>query len=188
MILGLVSFIGAGKDTVASYLVKKGFIHRSLSDEIRDELKKRKLPETRDNLINVGNELRKKFGNDVLAKRAFEKIKKLNKHAIISSIRNAGEVKFFKKQPEFILVEIYCPLEIRYKRLKKRNRIGDIKSFKEFLLSEKREQASDPSKQQIHKVIKLADLKINNSGTIKQLQNNTDNLINKINKGGKGQK
>ena len=90
MIIGVTGSYASGKDSVAEYLIKKGFQHFSLSDEIRKELKKRKIKETRQNLIKLGNELRKKHGNEILAKRIIELISKnnknLNKIAIISGV------------------------------------------------------------------------------------------------------
>ncbi len=181
MIIGIVSHYAGGKDTVSEYLKKeKEFIYYSLSDIIRDELKKRGMSENRDNLINVGNDLRKKFGNKILAKRSFDKIKKTNKNVVLGSIRNPSEVKFLKKQKNFFLVKIDCPIEIRYERLKERNRIGDIKSLEEFIKKEKQEESSDPSKQQIHKVVQMADLSIDNSGSLNQLYKNINKLIKKL--------
>ena len=40
MIIGVTSTICAGKDSVADYLIKKGFVHISFSDYLRAELKK----------------------------------------------------------------------------------------------------------------------------------------------------
>jgi len=61
MIIGITGTLGAGKGTIASYLVKeKGFKHFSVREFLNKELQKRKLRLNRDNLVLVGNELRKK--------------------------------------------------------------------------------------------------------------------------------
>ena len=39
--IGVTGTLGSGKDTLAAYLVSKGFEHISLSDLIREELKKK---------------------------------------------------------------------------------------------------------------------------------------------------
>ena len=68
MIFGITGYYGSGKDAVAKYLESKGFIHHSLSDELRSELIKRNMKITRKNLIDIGNELRKEHGPGVIAK------------------------------------------------------------------------------------------------------------------------
>ena len=60
MIIGLTGKNAAGKGEVAEYLKKKGFVYYSLSDVIREEATEKGLEHSRENLINLGNELRKK--------------------------------------------------------------------------------------------------------------------------------
>ena len=69
MIIGLTGKNGSGKTEVSEYLKSRGFEYHSLSDEIRDEIRRRGLEITREVLIEVGNDLREKFGPGVLAER-----------------------------------------------------------------------------------------------------------------------
>jgi len=62
MIIGLTGKNGSGKTAVSEYLQSRGFEYYSLSDEIRREIRGRGLEITREILIDVGNELREKFG------------------------------------------------------------------------------------------------------------------------------
>lgn len=55
LIIGIVGTAGSGKDTLAEYLQKKGFIYTSLSDRIREECDRLNLSRDRDNLIRVAN-------------------------------------------------------------------------------------------------------------------------------------
>ena len=181
MIIGVTGSYASGKDSVAEYLIKKGFQHFSLSDEIRKELKKRKIKETRQNLIKLGNELRKKHGNEILAKRIIELISKnnknLNKNYLVSSIRNIGEVNELKKTCSFILVWVDALPKIRYNRLINRQRTGDLQTFEEFIKSENLEKSEDPNKQQLHKVKEMADIIIDNSGTLEELYDELDKKL-----------
>lgn len=78
MIIGLTGFNGCGKGKVAEYLEKKGFSKFSLSDELREEARKKGVKElTKEFLIILGNELREKNGPNYLAIRVSEKIKKV---------------------------------------------------------------------------------------------------------------
>src|SRR3989338_7080217 len=126
MIIGLTGKNGSGKGEVAQFLKERGFECHSLSDVIREELERRKKPLTRDNLVVQGNELREKFGPDVLAKRIINRIE-IDKNYIIDSIRHPAEAKTFKSQNGFVLLNVSAPARLRFERLKKRRREDDSK-------------------------------------------------------------
>jgi len=92
-VIGITGTLGAGKGTIAEYLVqKKGFNHYSVSDYITEEVKKRGLEINRDAMYNVGWELKKKFGPEYIVKELYKKAKADGKNAIIESIRSPGEI------------------------------------------------------------------------------------------------
>lgn len=179
MIIGLTSFNGAGKTTVGDYLVKKGFVFYSLSDVIREEIKARGLEITRDKLIEVGNELRKKFGSSVLADRIIEKInKEPDKNYAIDSIRNPAEIIALKKRKDFKLLFVDAPIELRFKRTAERQREKDPVTFEDFKKTEEREmQNKDSSSQQLLKCKQMADIVIVNDSTMKTLYKKIDKII-----------
>ena len=75
-IIGLVGPIACGKGVVADYLKKQGYSSISLSSLLHDELKKRGVTSfTRTTLQDLGDELRKKEGDGVLARRAMQQLK-----------------------------------------------------------------------------------------------------------------
>ena len=165
MIIGITGLYCAGKDTVAENLVKRGFTHFSLSDLIREELGRRGVEITRDNLINVANELREKYGHDVLAVRAVEKMKQKEGDYVISSIRHPAEVNALKKAGHFFLLEARAPIELRLQRIRKRNRENDPKTIEELKASEKRESQDSGPGQQLTNVMKMADVVIMNDSS-----------------------
>lgn len=179
MIIGLTSFIGAGKTTVGDYFVKQGFVFYSLSDVIREEIRNRGQEITRERLVEVGNELRKKFGSSVLADRIIEKInKKSGKNYVVDSIRNPAEIKALRKLNGFKLFFIDAPIELRFKRIKKRKREKDPGSFEDFKKAEQREmQSKDSSNQQLLKCRQMADAIIINDSTVKALYKKIDKLV-----------
>src|SRR3989344_8479341 len=98
--IGVVGQIAVGKGILVDYLIKKlGFVSFSLSSILHEELKKRNIKKfTRETLQNVGDELRDRYGTDILARRAIKKLLNENKnHVVIEGIRNTGEVEFLKK-------------------------------------------------------------------------------------------
>ncbi|MDP3765122.1 MAG: AAA family ATPase [Nanoarchaeota archaeon] len=182
MIIGLTGKNAAGKGEVANYLQKKGFIYYSLSDVIREEATKRGLEHSRDNLINLGNELRKGHGADYLAKKINDKIKQQLKkikdqNFVIDSIRSPFEAKELMKNKLFVLLGIKAPIETRFKRLLERNRLGDAKTLEEFKQQERRENLKSDTNQQLDATFKLANKVIVNEGTLEELHKNIDKLL-----------
>ena len=72
MIIGLTGSLCAGKGEVADYLKSLGYAYFSLSDALREEAGKNNIDTTRNNLIILGNKLRKEYGNGVLAQKIKE--------------------------------------------------------------------------------------------------------------------
>jgi len=166
-LIGLTGTNGAGKGEVAAYLVKKGYEYFSLSDLIREELTKRDEDVTRDNLIRMGNQLREKFGADILARQVMEKIK--GGKAVIDSIRNPKEVEYLRKQKDFILLCIDAPVELRYERVRQRGRIESAENLREFIRKEEEEMTSHENGQQLRNCMSLADMTLINDGTLEDL-------------------
>src|SRR5215475_2982517 len=103
MLIGLTGRNASGKGEVAKYLERKSFYYFSLSDVIRDEIRRRDKPMTREILIDTGNELRHQYGPAVLAQRILDKIES-DKHYVIDSIRNPKEVEALRSTKSFKLV------------------------------------------------------------------------------------
>jgi dephospho-CoA kinase len=140
MIIGLTGTNGSGKDTIAEYLMKKGFKFYSCSDILRDELKKNGIEPTREVLIFLGNKMRKESGASVLADIIKDKIKKSkDKNAVVVSIRNVSEALSLKKLPSFKLIFVDAPITLRYQRVVARGTERDKDSFEEFKNKENKE-------------------------------------------------
>ena len=178
MMIGLTGKNAAGKGEIARHLQLKGFIYFSLSDALRDEAGRRKLDCSRNNLINLGNELRKKSGNGILAKRINEKIReekaKGSKDFVIDSIRNPGEIQELRKNEGFLLVGVVTDEKIRFQRLLKRGRVGDATTFEDFRKHEERENNNEESGQQLDKCLTMADKHISSNGTIDEANREFD--------------
>ena len=175
MILGITGTYASGKDTVANILIKARFNHISFSDILREELKKEEKEITRDDLITGGNKLREKYGPDILAKRALDKVK--GGDYIMTSIRTPAEVELLKKEKYFTLIKITALLDIRLKRIINRNREKDPKTLKELREKEARENTNNPNAQQLNKVAEMATKTIVNDSTLKELNKKVKELL-----------
>lgn len=178
MIIGLTGKNGSGKGEVAEFLCGRGFGYCSLSDVLREEVKRLRKPLTRENLIKTGNQLRKKFGPDILAKRVIARLEP-GRHYIVDSVRHPAETRALKTVNDFFLVCVTASPRTRFHRLKKRARESDPKTFKEFTKLESIEGSSRVgSDQQLDKTLKLADYTIRNSGSLDVLQDEIGRVVN----------
>lgn len=183
MILGITGTLAAGKDTIAQYLERNGFLRTSLSDAVRDECRARGLPLDRPTLVRIANELRAEHGAGVLAERIAERIRNSRAtDATIVSIRNPVEVTFLQRWPMFHLVSVDAPRQIRFDRLRARGREGDgALTYDEFVAQEELElQHPDPNRQQLTKVMQLAETTLVNDDTFEALQAKVDDLLERL--------
>jgi len=176
MLIGLTGRNASGKGEVAKYLEKKSFYYYSLSDVIRDEIRRRGQPLTREVLIETGNELRQNHGPAVLAQRILQKIEN-DKHYVIDSIRNPKEVEMLRSTKNFKLIRVTAPIELRFDRLKRRGREGDPLSFERFRELENREMQGDENSQNLVKVEAMADDELTNDGSLEHLYAQIDHLF-----------
>jgi len=177
MIIGVTGNNCSGKDTVAEILEKMNFNHYSLSNIIREELKKQNVEKSRENLISMGNKLRNKHGANVLAKMTLKKIEE-GENYVFTSIRNPAEVKFLQKRKDFLLVNVKTSIKDRFKRLQARAREGDPKTLQELKEKEDLENTNNPNSQQLNKVAKMAKVIIKNDSTIEKLNQKVQKLVN----------
>ena len=155
MIIGLTGTNASGKGTVAEYLVKeKKFKYFSLSDILREECEREGLEPTRETLIRLGIKMRSEYGPAVLASRIIDKI---TGSCVVDSIRNVAEAQELRKLPDFILVGVDAPVDIRFKRAELRKRTGETLTLEDFIRKEEEENGSEESAQQLGKCMELAD-------------------------------
>jgi dCMP deaminase len=176
MVIGLTGRNASGKGEVAKYLEKKSFYYYSLSDVIRDEVRKRGQSLTRETLINTGNELREKGGPAALAQRILTKIEE-DKNYVVDSIRNPAEVEALRSAKNFKLVFVDAPIRLRFERLQTRGREGDPTAFEHFVELENREMEGDENSQNLRKVADMADYTIFNDGTLEKLYEQVDTIF-----------
>ena len=177
MLVGLTGKNAAGKGEVAAFLRDKSFYYYSLSDVIREELERRKIPISRDSLIVTGNELREKHGPDVLARRIMQKLDP-NRNYIIDSIRNPAEVRALRETGKLLLLNIDAAAEQRFERIRKRGRENDPQTLQEFEQKEEAESRNqDPNMQSIEECQALADCTIMNDGTLEDLHRKVVEIV-----------
>jgi dCMP deaminase len=177
MIIGLTGKNAAGKGAVADFLKDKSFYYYSLSDVIREELESKAIPVTRDTLIIAGNDMRQRFGPDILARLTLKKIDP-NRNYVVDSIRNPAEVEALRKSERFILLNIDAPPEVRFERIRARGRESDPQTLEEFeAIEEAERQNLAEHKQSIEDCQKLADYSVVNDGDVEQLHKKVTEIV-----------
>ncbi len=177
MIIGLTGTNGSGKTSLADLLKAAGFYYHSLSDEIRAELEKSGQPLTRENLIACGNRLRREFGRDVLAVRTRARLS-AERNYVIDSIRHPEEVRALRRLPDFHLLAVEAPLELRYQRARARGDARVPASLEQFVELEQRELAgADPEAQNLPACAVLADAAVVNDGSLEEFRQHAEAVI-----------
>jgi len=173
VIIGLTGPAQAGKSTVAEYLVRNyGFKELSFSEDVLDPiLKERGIPITKMNRSKLGDELRRKEGMDVLARRLLTKMD--YPRIVVSNFRSPEEVEFLKNRTaRFYLIRIDADPKIRFSR---RGKL-DPQTEKEFFARDER----DAKNKGMEKVFKMADYTIDNNGPLEKLYEQVDELMDEI--------
>ncbi len=185
MIIGITGPSCSGKSVITDCLKQKSFESFSLSDILREEARRNNIELTTENLQNLGNKTREKYGSGALAILALERMKHKEK-IVIESIRNPGEVEEFKKTRNFYLIAIDAPRELRIERLYKRYKEGgkreDPTTREELIkildIDEGKEQSEKG--QQVRKCMLMADFHIFNDKSVENLHIETEKIFNSI--------
>jgi len=185
IVVGLTGTMGSGKETVMEALTHKFNCYIvTLSSIIRAELEKKKKAFDRKTLQDMGNELRQKYGSGILAKLAVDYLPRDKEMIVINGIRNIGEIDYLKKTfgNKFVLIAVNASQEIRWQRVQSRIRSTDPKTWEEFVILDERDRGiREPLYgQQIDRCAEGADFVISNNGSVEELQNKINGVIEKL--------
>ena len=174
IVIGITGMPGSGKSLAAQYLVRKGFEKVEMGDIIREEMRKKKIKITNKSIREFSLLLRKKFGNEVVARLTLRELRKKKGNIVIVGLRGVGEIEYFRKRlKHFYVIALVAPKLLRYKRLRARGRKDDPKNIKEFEFREAKEKRYG-----IEGAIRNADFIVSNTASAKQLKRDLDFLLN----------
>jgi dephospho-CoA kinase len=168
---------GAGKGVFRRTVQRIGYPVVTMGDEVREEVKRRNLKPTPENLGKTMLNLRELEGPAAIAKRCIPKLKKATgKIVFIDGIRSLVEVDEFKKHfPNFILIAIHTAPKTRYQRLFRRRRSDDPTNWETFMERDMRELGIG-----MGAVISIADQVIVNKGTLSQLRQKIMQVLKEV--------
>jgi dephospho-CoA kinase len=183
LIIGITGTLGAGKGTVVEYLIRqKGFHHYSVRAYLLEIIRQRKMPENRDSMFNLANELRAEHGPSYVTDQLYLLAERNGQPCVIESIRTTGEVTSLKEKGNFYLFAVDAIPETRYQRVQLRKSETDYVSFETFLEEEQREmKTTDPNKQNLAGCKQLADFILSNNRTKEDLYRQVEEALAQIN-------
>ena len=180
LIIGITGAFGSGKTTAADFLKSLGFTKIGLVQFLEEELKSRGENKiTRKLLQDLGNQLREKYGAEVLAQKALALIKeKRIKKAVVEGFRNGLEISEFRKQNNFKLIGIVVNRKIRFDRLKKLVRREKL-NWELFNKLDNRDLGIGEGKRglQVAICLALSDIFIENNRSLIELKSKIQNAL-----------
>ena len=178
----IIAFTGmpcSGKSEAVQIAKNMGINVFRIGDMVWEEVKNRGLPLDDKHVGAIADQMRKKYGKDIWAKKTLEKISEYSKieHIVIDGIRNNEEIETFKKKlgKNFIVIAIVASDETRQKRFLKRGREDDSKDVQDLIDRDKRELNWG-----LGSVIASADIVIPNEGSLENFRNELTKIFNKI--------
>jgi dephospho-CoA kinase len=185
IIIGITGTLGAGKGTIVDYLVgEKGFVHYSVRAYLLEQIRKLGLPENRDSMFNLANELRAAHGPSYVTDQLYNHALHSGMNCVIESIRTPGEVESLRSKGQFYLLAADADPGLRYRRILLRQSETDLVSWETFTANEEREMnTTDPNKQNLQRCIGMADFILLNNGTKKDLIQQVDRVLDQVFKG-----
>ncbi len=186
--VALVGMPGAGKTEVADFLKKQGYQYIRFGQITLDEVKKRGLAPTEENERPIREELRKQYGPGAFATLNIPKFDEALKNGDVvgDGLYSWSEYKILKDKygENLIVIAVYAPPKLRYKRLSGRAaRHGDDSKLK--YRSSTPEAARDRDYAEIENIekggpIAMADYTILNTSTLENAYTQIENILNKI--------
>ena len=166
LIITITGMSGAGKGLASQVTKEIGMQTFFLGDVIRDEAKVKGIPPTPKNLGKLMLEIREKEGEAIVAKRLLSKmIGEKAKLLVVEGVRSIKEIEEFNKFYETIILGVHSSPKERFRRLIRRKRSDDPRTWNEFVERDKRELRVG-----IGDVLALSDIMIVNSSTKKKFK------------------
>ena len=152
----------------------------TLGDVVREEVSRRGLEPTLENIMSIAQELRNSHGLAAIAMMALGRIRESLRYScvvVVDGVRSLEEVNYLKSEVEAttILVAIHASPLTRFRRLISRGRSGDPKNWDEFVERDLRELSWG-----LGNVIALADVVFVNEGSVDEFKKCVNEFLTEV--------
>lgn len=179
----IIAFIGlplSGKSTAANVARKLGIPVVVMGDIVREEVRRRGLKLSDENVGKIANELREKEGMDAIAKRCIPIIRNTPENVVvIDGVRSIAEIECFKKEfgDDFVLINIESEINKRLERALRRKRPDDVLTIEELRKRDERELSWS-----MEKAIQTCNFTIKNNTGYKKFINEVEEILKELSK------
>jgi len=177
-IIGFVGLPASGKTEAAMVAQKLGIPVIRMGDVVREEVKRRGLNITEENVGKVANDIRARGGMGAVAERCIPLIKAMDDDTVVvDGLRGGAEVEVYKKafDAQFTLIAILASRKNRFARALARKRNDDIVDWEGFKQKDDRELRWG-----LKEAIKMADVLIDNNGTLEEFRDNVRAVLEEV--------
>ena len=176
-VIGVVGMPASGKGEFARIASEMGIPVVVMGDMIRNAVKASGLEPTDTNFGATANRLRAERGMDAIGQLCVPEVERQTSPLVlIDGIRGDAEVKLFRKVfPGFTLIRIDSSFDNRLSRVVARGRSDDFQTAGELHTRDERELGWG-----LGKALKLADLRIENNGTLDEFSVAVHKLLDGI--------
>jgi dephospho-CoA kinase len=169
-----VGMPGSGKDELVEVARQLGLATLKMGDLVRDETRRRGLPQNNANIARVANEERERHGGGIWAQKAVPKLTETR--MLVDGCRSDAEVLVFRHHfGDLFVLGIYSSPQTRYDRLLKRGRGDDGQDLQEFYDRDRREL-----KWGIGAAFTLADGMLINEGSLDEFRRDARRMLETI--------
>jgi len=177
-VIGFVGLPASGKTEAAKVAQKLGIPVIRMGDVVREEVRRRGLDITEENVGKVANDIRARGGMGAVAERCIPLIKAMDDNTVVvDGLRGGAEADVYKKafDARFTLIAIIASQKNRFARALARKRNDDIVDWEGFKQKDGRELRWG-----LKEAMKMADVLIDNNGTLEEFRENVGAVLEGI--------
>lgn len=175
MYVGLTGKISSGKSTISNYIREKyGFNVIGFRDLILQEIRRKGMEETRENMQCVGNYLYNELGPEEFCNQLISECNSKENY-VIDSIRHLKIHLYLKrKEPnKYFLIFVDAPINVRLERLTRRDK-------NKFNFQALKKMESHQVESEIEDIRPNSDYAVFNNSCLRSLYNNVDKIMEKL--------
>ena len=167
---------GSGKSTISRAIATSiNAPIYSMGEVVRREVKKRGLEITVGNVEHVATLLRKELGMAAVAILLLRELEGVEGYVVVDGVRSLDEVHVLLRRGPLCLVAVHASPLVRFKRLISRQRKGDVRDWKDFVLRDVKNLEYG-----IGNAIAMADYMIVNEGPLEEALNKARDIARRI--------
>ncbi len=174
-VIAITGMPGSGKEEFVKVAREEGLSIVRMGDIVREEVIKRDLELTDENIGMIASDERKKHGYGIWAERTIPLVS--GDVVLIDGIRGDVELEVFKRAfgEDVLIIGVHTSPKTRYKRIKERKRRDVTMDWHSFCKRDTRELEWG-----IGNAIALSDFMILNEGTLEKYRKEIRNLLRKL--------